>query len=89
MDQSWRMQASCAGIESVMFFGHSGTTAIQTARRICTQCAVRNECLRAALTYERGAHPTNRAGIWGGLTRTERAALDPSHGGPGRKPTMT
>ena len=52
------------------------------AIRICVRCRVRTECLTEALTSER-ANPTRaRSGIFGGLTPTQRARLDPRRHAP-------
>lgn len=42
------------------------------ARKICRECPVRRECLQWAMEHE---NPGHRAGIWGGLTETQRSHL--------------
>lgn len=70
---AWRMRSACRDSDPDVFFpiGSSGPALeqIETARRICTACAVREECLEFALA-------TNQeAGIWGGSTEEERRKL--------------
>jgi WhiB family transcriptional regulator, redox-sensing transcriptional regulator len=64
----WREQAACRGADLNLFFPGRGESA-GPARRICTQCPVRQQCLEFAVS--------NRTvyGIWGGLTGPERRAL--------------
>lgn len=42
-----------------------------------TPCPVREACLAAALEFEAGRNAHDRFGVWGGLTPTQRANLDP------------
>lgn len=70
---AWRGRSACRESDPDVFFP-IGTTGlalerIETARRICTACQVRAECLEFALA-------TNQeAGIWGGTTEDERRKL--------------
>lgn len=45
------------------------------AASLCNECPVRQECLRAALEYERGHSVGSRFGIWGGKTPQQRARI--------------
>ncbi len=57
----WHARAACLGMGTDAFFpGHGGST--EAARAICEGCAVRKDCLSAAL-----AASTTYSGIWGGL----------------------
>jgi WhiB family redox-sensing transcriptional regulator len=58
-DESWRLDALCAE--------KGGST--REAKRVCGGCAVRSECLEAALAND------ERFGIWGGLSERERRRL--------------
>ena len=76
--ETWHLQASCRGPESVLFFPPSlperreDRDARETrAKRICLECPVQNDCLQFALRV-REPH-----GIWGGLTESERRRLLP------------
>ena len=71
----WREQASCLDYPAVLFFGvdDSETPAERRiredeAKRICSTCEVRTECLEYALQTK------EPYGIWGGLTELERKA---------------
>jgi WhiB family redox-sensing transcriptional regulator len=66
----WRSEARCREMSSRVFFGDVGdtfTTAV--ARRVCSCCAVREECLEYALRNREAF------GIWGGTTQLERREL--------------
>lgn len=73
---AWTNAAACRGSEGSLFY--SADTAErkedriereQLAKRICAGCAVREECLRAAIERHESY------GIWGGLNEFERRAL--------------
>lgn len=73
---AWTNAAACRGSEGSLFY--SADTAErkedriereQLAKRICSSCDVREECLRAALERHESY------GIWGGLNEFERRAL--------------
>lgn len=72
----WTSAAACRGSEGSLFYSADSAERKEDrlerehlAKRICGGCAVREECLHAAL--ER--HETY--GIWGGLNEFERRAL--------------
>jgi WhiB family redox-sensing transcriptional regulator len=72
----WTELASCRGSEGSLFFSPDTTERKedrlereQLAKKICATCAVRGECLEAALVR----HEPH--GIWGGLNETERRGL--------------
>lgn len=48
----------------------------ERARALCSPCAFQEECLAAALLYER--QTSHRYGIWGGTLPIERDVLDRS-----------
>jgi WhiB family redox-sensing transcriptional regulator len=63
---NWRDRAACKGHDSSAFFDDETP---RPALAICRRCPVTRECLSAALD---NAEP---AGIWGGLTSTQRARI--------------
>jgi WhiB family transcriptional regulator, redox-sensing transcriptional regulator len=72
-DGSWESRAACRGAESAWFVppmaGESKDQRREresAARRICSDCPVRQECLDYALRVN------EPFGIWGGLTEQER-----------------
>ena len=67
-DESWRLDALCAETDPEAFFPEKGGST-REAKRVCNGCAVRTECLEAALTND------ERFGIWGGLSERERRRL--------------
>ena len=62
----WTLQANCRGMADALFPDGKEQ---RRARRICTDCRVRPECLAEALD--------NRLewGVWGGMTERERRRL--------------
>ena len=66
--EEWRLDALCAETDPEAFFPEKGGST-REAKRVCTGCAVRAECLESALTND------ERFGIWGGLSERERRRL--------------
>ena len=66
--ESWRLEALCAETDPEAFFPEKGGST-REAKRVCTGCAVRAECLEFALAND------ERFGIWGGLSERERRRL--------------
>ena len=67
-EEGWRVEALCAETDPEAFFPEKGGST-REAKRVCTGCAVRAECLEFALTND------ERFGIWGGLSERERRLL--------------
>jgi WhiB family redox-sensing transcriptional regulator len=67
-DQGWQESALCAETDPEAFFPEKGGST-REAKRICTGCEVRAECLEFALSND------ERFGIWGGLSERERRRL--------------
>ena len=67
-DQGWQEQALCAETDPEAFFPEKGGST-REAKKICTGCEVRTECLEYALSND------ERFGIWGGLSERERRRL--------------
>jgi len=74
-EATWREQALCLDYPGVLFFGLEDNESAaerrgreEQAKRICSSCAVRGECLEYALSVR------EPYGIWGGLTELERRA---------------
>lgn len=73
---AWRVDAACRGPHADVFFPPSHferkdekAEREERAKRICSQCPVRTECLDHAVA-QREQH-----GIWGGLNEVERRDL--------------
>ena len=66
--QSWQERALCAETDPEAFFPEKGGST-REAKKICTGCEVRAECLEFALAND------ERFGIWGGLSERERRRL--------------
>jgi WhiB family redox-sensing transcriptional regulator len=66
--QSWQEQALCAETDPEAFFPEKGGST-REAKKICTGCEVRAQCLEYALAND------ERFGIWGGLSERERRRL--------------
>lgn len=70
--QEWRLRAACRGMDPDLFFPSRGDrVATEKAKEICSRCPVRADCLAHALNIA----PSFDHGIYGGLTRGERAAI--------------
>jgi WhiB family transcriptional regulator, redox-sensing transcriptional regulator len=67
----WQDSAACRDIGAEAFFPDKGPSPV--AKATCDHCPVRAECLDYALAFERTGYLP--AGIFGGLTGTERADL--------------
>ncbi|CAL8972166.1 MAG: transcription factor WhiB [Cellulomonas sp. 73-145] len=64
----WQERALCAQTDPEAFFPEKGGST-REAKKVCTQCEVRAECLEYALAND------ERFGIWGGLSERERRKL--------------
>jgi WhiB family transcriptional regulator, redox-sensing transcriptional regulator len=67
-EASWQERALCAQTDPEAFFPEKGGST-REAKKICTGCEVRSECLEYALSKD------ERFGIWGGLSERERRRL--------------
>jgi WhiB family transcriptional regulator, redox-sensing transcriptional regulator len=67
-EPGWQERALCAQTDPEAFFPEKGGST-REAKRICTTCEVRSECLGYALEHD------ERFGIWGGLSERERRRL--------------
>ncbi len=80
---SWRQHASCAHLDTNMFFpvGLTGSAIEQTnlAKSICSDCPVAKQCLEFAL------RTLQDYGVWGGRTEDERRAIRRSRRAAARK----
>ncbi|WP_158862787.1 WhiB family transcriptional regulator [Leifsonia sp. AG29] len=65
---SWQSDALCAQTDPEAFFPEKGGST-RDAKRICSSCEVRSQCLDYALAND------ERFGIWGGLSERERRKL--------------
>lgn len=65
---SWQERALCAQTDPEAFFPEKGGST-REAKKVCTSCEVRAECLEYALAHD------ERFGIWGGLSERERRRL--------------
>ena len=62
----WRSRAVCRGVDPEVFFTEES---VVEAKAACAACPVAARCLEAALALD------ERYGVWGGLTRVQRARL--------------
>ncbi|MGQ0573505.1 MAG: WhiB family transcriptional regulator [Pseudonocardia sp.] len=67
-EEEWQERALCAQTDPEAFFPEKGGST-REAKRICSGCDVRAECLEYALAHD------ERFGIWGGLSERERRRL--------------
>lgn len=68
VEGSWQERALCAQTDPEAFFPEKGGST-REAKKVCTSCEVRAECLEFALAND------ERFGIWGGLSERERRKL--------------
>ena len=68
MDQSWRQNAACRGIDPDVFYPADDDPA-DDAKAICHVCPVRTPCLEWALSTR------EKEGVWGGATERERRRI--------------
>jgi WhiB family redox-sensing transcriptional regulator len=61
----WQERALCSQTDPEEFFPEKGGST-REAKRICSRCEVKTECLEYALGHD------ERFGIWGGLSERER-----------------
>ena len=70
---TWHSRAACVGADPELFFpiGDTGPGMLQiaAAKQVCARCPVRQPCLEWAL------ETSQNAGVWGGLSESERHAL--------------
>jgi WhiB family redox-sensing transcriptional regulator len=59
---------ACRGVDPDLFFPDRGES-LEPAKRICSECVVRDECLEHALASG------ERFGVWGGTSERERRRL--------------
>ncbi|MEY4457453.1 MAG: WhiB family transcriptional regulator [Microbacteriaceae bacterium] len=62
---AWQADALCSQTDPEAFFPEKGGST-RDAKRICSSCSVKSECLEYALEND------ERFGIWGGLSERER-----------------
>ncbi|MFC4222950.1 WhiB family transcriptional regulator [Lysinibacter cavernae] len=65
---AWQADALCAQTDPEAFFPEKGGST-RDAKKICSTCEVRSQCLDYALEND------ERFGIWGGLSERERRKL--------------
>jgi WhiB family redox-sensing transcriptional regulator len=65
---AWQADSLCAQTDPEAFFPEKGGST-RDAKRICTSCEVKAQCLDYALNND------ERFGIWGGLSERERRKL--------------
>ena len=65
---AWQSDALCAQTDPEAFFPEKGGST-RDAKKICSGCEVRGECLEYALAND------ERFGMWGGLSERERRKL--------------
>jgi len=68
VERDWQQRALCSQTDPEAFFPEKGGST-REAKKICTGCEVRAECLEYALAHD------ERFGIWGGLSERERRKL--------------
>jgi WhiB family transcriptional regulator, redox-sensing transcriptional regulator len=67
-EPDWQERALCSQTDPEAFFPEKGGST-KEAKRICSRCEVRHNCLQHALDQD------ERYGIWGGLSERERRKL--------------
>lgn len=75
----WMDRALCADTDPEMFFPVPGANP-NAAKRVCSACPVRTECLEYALEHD------ERWGVWGGLSVEERERVQRERAPRERRP---
>lgn len=72
LDERWKADAACRGMDTNLFFPERGQTHIvRAALAVCERCTVRQEC------FDYCRLSGLRVGIWGGLSeRARRRIID-------------
>jgi len=65
---AWQVDSLCAQTDPEAFFPEKGGST-REAKKICSSCEVRSQCLEYALEND------ERFGIWGGMSERERRKL--------------
>ena len=65
---AWQQRANCQGLDPDLFFPDRGTSTAE-AKKVCADCAVKEDCLEWALDAG------EKFGIWGGTSERERRRL--------------
>jgi WhiB family redox-sensing transcriptional regulator len=68
METEWMQRGLCREIPPAVFFPSDGV-GVESARRICANCPVKEPCLEYALEF-RIDH-----GVWGGCSERERRRI--------------
>ena len=66
---SWMQKGKCRGLQTDIFYSEQGRRSINTAKAICSECPIRQQCLDYAMRNQ------ELYGIWGGHTEIERKKL--------------
>lgn len=72
-DTAWIKRGSCVGATHLFFPGKSSSWKTAEAKRLCSTCPVRKQCLEYALKYS----PT---GVWGGTSGNDRSKIRAARG---------
>ena len=67
-DLEWQDAANCKGANADLFFPERGAST-RTAKGICRECTVRDECLEFAIVS------SEKFGIWGQMSERERRKI--------------
>ena len=65
---AWQDAGACRGADADLFFPERGAST-RRAKQICSECAVRVECLEYAICTG------EKFGIWGGMSERERRRI--------------
>ncbi len=68
IDMAWQDFANCRGADPDLFFPERGAST-RTAKGICRECSVRDDCLEFAIIS------SEKFGIWGALSERERRKI--------------
>ena len=84
-EKTWFDYAACKGLTNLMFpKEHKDITYIAEARRICSNCPVKEPCLEYALEFP----AADMHGVWAGLTSRQLAAEQRRRGVKPTRPTL-
>lgn len=78
---AWMDRAKCQNSKPDFFFEEFRPSAVKAAKKFCSDCAVRFECLDHALL-------NGEVGIWGGTTTNQRAKITRAKRKEAKKATL-
>jgi hypothetical protein len=75
--EDWTEFAACRSIGEDLWYPEVGEPTWKQARQVCQSCPVMWQCLDWVMRVEHGLDRSNRFGVTGGMTPSQRADYQP------------